>query len=46
MYYAHKSDIPADILAQVTQNLFNTLNDLLISKGPSARPPLIVIVRQ
>ncbi len=45
MYYVHKSDIPANILAQVSQNLYNTLNDLLISKGPSARPPLIVIVR-
>jgi hypothetical protein len=45
IYYAHKSDIPASILGQVTQNLFYTLNDVLISKGPSARPPLIVIVR-
>jgi hypothetical protein len=45
MYYARKSDIPANILAQISQNLQNTLNDALITKGPSARPPLIVIVR-
>jgi hypothetical protein len=45
MYYNRKSDIPSDILASVTNNLINTLNDLLISKGPSTRPPLIIIVR-
>jgi hypothetical protein len=45
MYYAHKSDVPANILSQISQNLINTLSNLLISKGPSARPPLIVIVR-
>jgi hypothetical protein len=45
MYYAHKSDIPANIMAQVSQNQQNTLKDVLISSGPSARPPLIVIVR-
>ena len=45
MYYVHKSDVPANILSQISQNLTNTLNDILISKGPSARPPLIVIVR-
>jgi hypothetical protein len=45
VYYNHKSDIPAATLLTLTDNLFNTLNDLLISKGPSARPPLIVIVR-
>jgi hypothetical protein len=34
MYYNHKSDIPADILASVTNKLVNTLQNLLISKGP------------
>ena len=45
VYYNHKSDVPAATLLTLTDNLFNTLNNLLISKGPSARPPLIVIVR-
>jgi len=45
VYYNHKSDVPAATLSTMTNYLFNTLNDLLISKGPSARPPLIVIVR-
>jgi len=46
MYYNHKSDIPSDLIATVTDNLFNTLNYLLLSKGPKTRPPLIIIVRQ
>jgi hypothetical protein len=45
VYYNHKSDVPAATLLTMTDFLVNTLNDLLISKGPSARPPLIVIVR-
>jgi hypothetical protein len=45
VYYNHKSDVPAATLLTLSDNLFNTLNNLLISKGPSARPPLIVIVR-
>jgi hypothetical protein len=45
VYYNHKSDVPAATLLTLTDKLFNTLNDLLISKGPSSRPPLIVIVR-
>ncbi len=45
VYYNHKSDVPTATLLTLTNNLFNTLSDLLISKGPSARPPLIVIVR-
>ena len=36
------TDVPANIVAQVSQNLYYTLNDALVSKGPSARPPLIV----
>lgn len=47
MYYNRKSDIPADLLATVSQKLFNTLNDfLLLSKSGKSRPPLIIIVRQ
>jgi hypothetical protein len=46
MYYNHKSDIPPNLLTTVTNNLLNTLNNLLISKGPSTRPPLIIIVRE
>jgi hypothetical protein len=46
MYYNKKSDIPSGLLATVTNNLVNTLNNLLISKGPSTRPPLIIIVRE
>src|ERR1700712_1905032 len=38
VYYRHKSDIPANVLSQISQNLNNTLNNLLISKGPSSRP--------
>jgi hypothetical protein len=45
VFYNHKSDVPSATLATLTNFLTNTLNDLLISKGPSARPPLIVIVR-
>jgi hypothetical protein len=45
VYYNHKSDVPSETLLTLTDKLFNTLNDLLISKGPSSRPPLIVIVR-
>jgi hypothetical protein len=46
VYYNRKSDIPSDILINVADNLFNTLNDLLLSKGPKTRPPLIIITRQ
>jgi hypothetical protein len=45
MYYTHKSDIPAGLLATVTNKLLNTLNNLLISKSPSTRPPIIIITR-
>jgi len=45
IYYNRKSDIPISLLANVTNSLINTLNNLLISKGPSTRPPLIIIVR-
>jgi hypothetical protein len=46
MFYNRKSDIPAGTLVTVTDNIFNTLNYLLLSKGPKPRPPLIIIVRQ
>jgi hypothetical protein len=45
VFYNHKSDIPAGVLGSITNNLLNTLGDLLLSKGPSPRPPLIIIVR-
>jgi hypothetical protein len=45
VYYVHKSDIPADVLAQVSQNLHHTLTNDLIGTGPTVRPPLIIIVR-
>src|SRR5450631_3874722 len=34
VYYNHKSDVPSETLLTLTDKLFNTLNDLLISKGP------------
>jgi hypothetical protein len=45
VFYNHKSDIPAGLLSSITNNLINTLDNLLLSKGPSPRPPLIIIVR-
>jgi hypothetical protein len=45
VFYNHKSDIPANVLSSITSNLINTLDNLLLSKGPSPRPPLIIIVR-
>jgi hypothetical protein len=46
VYYNHKSDIPPNILASVTNSLLDALNLQLLSKGPKTRPPLIIIVRQ
>ena len=45
VYYNHKSDIPSGLVASITNSLFNTLNDLLLSKGAKPRPPLIIITR-
>jgi hypothetical protein len=45
VFYNHKSDIPSNLLSSITNNLINTLDNLLLSKGPSPRPPLIIIVR-
>jgi hypothetical protein len=45
IFYNKKSDIPAPLLATIASRQSNALNTLLISKGPSSRPPLIVIVR-
>jgi hypothetical protein len=45
MFYNHKSDIPSGLLANVTNKLLNTLEDILISKVPSTRPPIIIITR-
>jgi len=45
VFYNHKSDVPPNLLSSITTSLLNTLGDLLLSKGPSPRPPLIIIVR-
>jgi hypothetical protein len=45
VYYNRKSDIPAGLLASVTNKLLNTLSNFLITKDPSTRPPIIIIVR-
>jgi hypothetical protein len=45
MFYNHKSDIPPSLLASITNKLLNALTDLLISKAPSTRPPIIIITR-
>jgi hypothetical protein len=45
IYYNNRSDIPAPLLATIASRQTNALNTLLISKGPSSRPPLIVITR-
>lgn len=45
VYYNHRSSIPAGVLSSITNKLLNTLDNLLLSKGPSPRPPLILIVR-
>ena len=46
MFYNKKSDIPPSLLASVVNNLLNTLQNLLLSKGSSSpRPPLIIITR-
>jgi hypothetical protein len=45
VFYNHKSDIPPNVLSSITNSIVNTLDNLLLSKGPSPRPPLIIIVR-
>ncbi len=45
VYYNHRSDIPPNLLTSITNTLLNTLGDLLLSKSPAPRPPLIIIVR-
>jgi hypothetical protein len=45
VYYNHLSDVPNSTLLTITDHLLNTLDDLLLSKGPSTRPPYIIIVR-
>jgi len=45
VYYNHKSDVPVPTLLTVTDNLLNTVNNIILSQGPTTRPPLIVIVR-
>jgi len=49
MFYNKKSDIPPSLLASITNNLLNTLENLLMLNGSggtsSPRPPLIIITR-
>jgi hypothetical protein len=46
MFYNKKSSIPASVLASLTNNLLNTLKDLLLgTTSSSPRPPLIIITR-
>jgi hypothetical protein len=45
VYYNKKSDVPPSLLATISDNISNTLGNVLLSTGPPPRPPLIVIVR-
>jgi hypothetical protein len=45
MYYNRRADVPPALLSAITSNINSTLNNQLLSKGPSPRPPLILIVR-
>lgn len=46
MFYNKKSNIPPSILGTITNNLLNTLQDLLLGRSSSSpRPPLIIITR-
>ena len=45
VYYNHRSDIPAAVLATITNRNAGALNNQLLSKGAKSRPPLIIIVR-
>jgi hypothetical protein len=45
MYYDRKANVPASVLSTIRSNVSSTLNNQLLSKGPSPRPPLILIVR-
>lgn len=45
MYYDRKANVPASIMSAISSNVASTLNNQLLSKGPSPRPPLIIIVR-
>jgi hypothetical protein len=45
MYYDRKANVPASILSTISSNASSTLSNQLLSKGPSPRPPLILIVR-
>jgi hypothetical protein len=46
MYFDSKKDIPQEILSTIAMNMNFTYSDVLLSKGPKPRPPLLVIVRQ
>ncbi len=45
VYYNHTTDIPAALLSTITGNIQHTIDNDLTTNGPSARPPIIIIVR-
>lgn len=45
VYFNRKSDIPAPVLSLINSRRAAALTNQLVSKGPSPRPPLIIIVR-
>ncbi len=46
MFYNKKSSIPPSLLTSITNNLLNTLQNVLLGKTSSSpRPPLIIITR-
>jgi len=45
IYYNRKADIPPATLAIINSRTNSALKNQLLSKGPSPRPPMIVIVR-
>ncbi len=45
IYFNRRSDIPPALLATIASRNAGALNNQLLSKGPSPRPPLIIIVR-
>ncbi len=45
MYYNNKSEVPADLLNAVGDKLVNILDNVLVAKTGSPKPPLIIITR-
>jgi hypothetical protein len=44
-YYTNKSQVPAGLIGLIGGKLTNILNDILIAKTGSPKPPLIIITR-